>query len=402
MRKWLLYRFFVTILCAWIYGSSMAQHEHVAVIDAITGKINKFDSIPGVMYIAPHADFDDHNRRFVFIGRPPDNSSSALFSIDAITGKVLTKAILPKSPTLISLRHDNASHVLYGITVQSGIYTLVTIDVNTGIYTKVNTIPDMESMAEEMIIDHTNHRIFLNCISKGRALICLDMNGNLISKIALPNISDLQYDRNTNKLYGLHYTGTVEQLQQVDISTGVVSTISNLPADVVGIYQYSTTYDESNHRYFFASSNGAGVARLYAVDAYSGAVISNPIIPVTNAYNKDNVLQFRYSNSLKQLYSLHWKAAENTGTTFADCSLAADTKIHYNAAGNFLAVDKTPTTCVIKMTLYTELGQVVMNNRLIENGYNQVRLPFLASGFYFYTLSSENKILKSEKIMLPH
>jgi len=406
MPRLLRHRLIILLLFVWICtGKVMAQHEYVVTVDPATGTISRFDSIPGVMYIAPHAIFDDKNRRFLFVGLPSDFSTHTLFSIDALTGKVITKALLPKDPTLISLRYDRSSGILYGITISSGIYSLVSVDANTGSYTAISSIKSMRGLAEEMIIDNNNHRIFLNCLDTSNqfALICIDVNGNLLSKVTIPNITGMQYDNSTNKLYGLHYTGTQEQLLQVDPSTGTTSLTGNLPPELFGILQFDQTFDEIQHRFILAGNNNSGVSRLYFIDVATGAVVYNPLVPASaNAIDKDNVIQFRYSNSLNKLYALHWKGTPDTTAEVLGCSLDANTKIYQNPSGNLLTVNKTPTKCQVRIGLYTLLGQPILENKILSDGQNNILLPPLATGIYLYKFSSGNHILQTGKIMITH
>lgn len=381
----------------------MAQHEYVAIVDPATGAISRFDSIPGVMYIAPHAIFDDNAKRFLFIGMPSNQFSQTLFAIDAITGKVVSKALLPKAPMLISLRYDESSHILYGITLVSGSgnYSLVSIDINSGAYSTIANIKSIRSLSQEMMIDN-NHNIILNCVDTSGhfSLTRLDVNGNLLSKVAIPNITGMQYDNSTAKLYGLNYSGTQEQLLQVDPLTGATSVICTLPADLLGTLQYCQTFDERGHRYFFAGASKDGINRLFSIDVNTGTVLYDPQTPASNVIDKENVIQFRYSNSLNKLYALNWKGTPDTTATVLECSLDANTKIYPNLSGNLLIVNKTPTKCQVRMGMYTLLGQVILENKILSDGQNNIPLPPLAAGIYVYKFFSGNTILQTGKIMI--
>ncbi len=381
-----------------------AQHEFVVTIDPTNGAINRLDSIPGVMWIEPHAVLDDRNRRFLFVGAPPNRLSRSLFSIDAITGKVLSKAPLPKSPALITLRNNDVSQTLYGITHASGVYNLISINPVTGAYTTIRQIKAMKSLAEEMIIDQTNQRIFFNCLdSTSRfSLISVDFSGNLLSQVSMPNTTGLQYDHTTNMIYGLRLNyPTSQHLIKVDPSSGAITNIASLPEEVVGLLQFSTTFNEAHQQYIFASSGKNGDARLFSVDVKSGAIVHSTPAPVSsNAVDKDNLIQFRYSNSLKRLYSLHWKAFDNLSTSPLACAQNVNTKMVFNRSGNFLAVDKSITTCDVRMTLYTGTGKAVFSGKLLQNGYNKIQLPYLVAGVYYYTLFSGTSFVQGGKLLI--
>ncbi|MEO8174010.1 MAG: hypothetical protein ABI581_13035 [Sediminibacterium sp.] len=395
MPKQLSYKTILAILLLFVHANKLAaQHEYVATIDPVNGTIKRLDSVPGVMYINPHAVLDENNMRFLFIGLSADQLNRSLYSIDMVTGKMVSKAVLPKSPSLITMRYDGPLDRLYGITVLSGVYSLVSIDTKTGVYTTINTIKSMRSLAEEMVIDN-HHRIFLNCLdTTGRfALISLDVNGNLLSKNTLPNITGLQYDNTVDKLYGITYNGTQNQLAQVDPLTASVTNVSNLPTDLMGVLQYSTTFDEHNRRYIYGSGTN-----LISIDVKTGSVLYKTPAPASsNAVDKDNVIQFRYSYTLRELYTLHWKAKEEI---ISPCALSADFKTHYNLLTRSLIINKTPTTCITKMTLYTGEGQVVIENKLISNGYNAIRLPALTPGLYIAKMFSGNHLLRSDKVLI--
>lgn len=401
-----LYRTIVIIIllvCAHI-NPVAAQHEFVVTIDQANGVINRLDSIPGVRWVEPHAILDDRNKRFLFVGAPPDQLTRSLFSIDAVTGKVISKAPIPKTPALITLRNNDVTQTLYGVTVASGVYNLISIDPATGAYTTIRQIKSMRSMAEEMIIDHTHQRIFLNCIdsASSHSLISIDFSGNLLSQVSIPNITGLQYDHTSNMIYGLRLNyPTSQYLIKVDPSTGAITNIAGLPEEMVGVIQFSTTFNEAQHQYIFASGGKNGDARLFSADVNTGAIVHNPAAPVSaNAIDKDNVREFRYSNTLKRLYSLHWKASDNISTTPLPCDQNGNTKMVFNRSGNFIAVEKPTTPCELRMILYTGTGRPVLGSKLLQNGYNKIQLPYLVAGVYYYKLFSGTSLVKGGQLLI--
>ncbi|MDB5209899.1 MAG: hypothetical protein JWQ30_726 [Sediminibacterium sp.] len=419
MPKHLSYRtILLIILLAFAYINRVeAQHEFVITINPMNGIMNRLDSIPGVMYIEPHAVLDDRNKRFLFVGAPPDRSTRSLFSIDAITGRVISKAPLPKSPVLISLRNNDVSQTLYGITVASGVYNLISIDPVTGAYTTIRQIKAMKSLAEEMIIDHTNQRIFFNCLDSTShfSLISVDFSGNLLSQVSMPGTTGLQYDHVSNMIYGLRLNyPTSQYLIKVDPSNGFITNIASLPAEVVGVIQFSTTFNEVQHQYFFASGGKNGDARLFSADVNSGAIVYNPPAPVSNnAIDKDNVIQFRYSNSLNLLYALHWNGGGNTASPPASPPISSpapipaltssETKTYYSPVSRSIVIDKAPMGCSnVKMALYNNSGYPVISNRTITDGHNQIRVPDVAAGIYYVKLFCGNTLLQSSRLFITH
>ena len=82
----------------------------------------------------------------------------------------------------------------------------------------------------------------------------------------------------------------------------------------------------------------------------------------------------------------------------SDCDLKSFIRLYPQPVESILTVTKT-TTCVVKLNVYNELGQLVINQAKIEFGDNKVSMRHLAAGVYLYELVSGNgrhtgKILK--------
>jgi hypothetical protein len=392
--------FAVVLLIIARVNKASAQHEFMATIDPASGVIQKFDSVPGVMYISPHAVIDDHNKRFLFIGMPPDMSTSSLYTVDAVTGKLRSKTLLPKTPILISMKYNDQNDQLYGMVLSSGVYSLVSIDPIAGVYTNIRTINAISSMNDQMLIDNNQH-LLINCVGSGGkfTLVTIDLGGNLVSTFVIPNINGLQYDPVSSSLYGLSYSNGRNQLLQVNPSNGVTTSIGMLPADFAGAIQYSHTFDKNKRHYILGSGS-----RIMSIDVNTAAVIYDPVAPVSsNAVDKDNVINFRYSNALQKVYALHWNSKSSTVATVnpvAACTSAANFKVFYNRPGNTIVVNKAPTACIVRMSLSTELGQVLIPGQLIADGTNIIKMPAVVTGTYFIRFYSGNALLRGEKIFI--
>jgi hypothetical protein len=392
--------FAVILLIILQVNRASAQHEFMATIDPASGVIQKFDSIPGVMYISPHAVMDDRNKRFLFIGMPPDRSTNSLYTVDAVTGKLRSTALLPKTPILISIKYNDQNSQLYGMVLSSGIYSLVSINPLTGVYTNIKAINAISSMSDQMLIDN-NQRLLINCLGSGGkfALVTIDLSGNLVSSIPIPNISGLQYDPVSSSLYGLNYLNGRNQLLQVNPSNGVTTSIGMLPADFAGTIQYSNTFDKNKGHYILGSGS-----KILSIDVKTAAIVYDPAVPASsNAVDKDNVINFRYSNSLKKIYALHWNSKSSTVATanpVFSCASAADFKVYYNKPGNTLIVNKASTACIVRMSLSTGLGQILIPGQLIADGTNTINIPAVVTGTYFIRFYSGNTLLRGDKIFI--
>ena len=86
-------------------------------------------------------------------------------------------------------------------------------------------------------------------------------------------------------------------------------------------------------------------------------------------------------------------------TSQCNCILDEQTKIYPTLFHDNLIIDKATTECEIRMALYNVLGQVLIKNMLIQNGVNKINLSALAGGMYFCVFCSEDKVLRTEKIL---
>lgn len=83
------------------------------------------------------------------------------------------------------------------------------------------------------------------------------------------------------------------------------------------------------------------------------------------------------------------------------CALNAQTKIYTNPFTTTLIVDKNATNCEVRMDLYNAIGQLIMKDKIINDGFNVLQLGKLSSGMYFYRLYADgNMLLKGKLIKL--
>ena len=75
------------------------------------------------------------------------------------------------------------------------------------------------------------------------------------------------------------------------------------------------------------------------------------------------------------------------------CALNEQTKIYANPFTSTLIVDKNTTNCEVRMDLYNEIGQLIIKDKIINDGLNVLQLGKLSSGMYFYGLHADGNIL---------
>ncbi len=70
--------------------------------------------------------------------------------------------------------------------------------------------------------------------------------------------------------------------------------------------------------------------------------------------------------------------------------------MYFNQSAHSLVVNKKITTCKVTLSIYNMLGQLIMKNKEINDGYNEVLLSKFSYGIYYYKfVGDDNKSLIS-------
>ena len=85
-----------------------------------------------------------------------------------------------------------------------------------------------------------------------------------------------------------------------------------------------------------------------------------------------------------------------------ECLLSSSTLFYPIPCGNEIYLQKEQTNCMVYLNLYNELGQLVMKNKLVADGINNIDLKQFPAGTYFYKLHTMQNILKRGKIVKGH
>ena len=111
---------------------------------------------------------------------------------------------------------------------------------------------------------------------------------------------EMEYDLQTQKAYGLWWDGTAEHFGKIDLSTGLVSSISILPG-VEAVAIGNSTFNSNTGNYIFIGQE-ANQFKLYNIDASTGAIINSPTIWQNG--DRYSALEFNNQNGGK-LYGLY-------------------------------------------------------------------------------------------------
>ena len=109
---------------------------------------------------------------------------------------------------------------------------------------------------------------------------------------------EMEYDLQNQKTYGLWWDGSAEHFGEIDLTTGLVSSISTLPG-VEAVAIGNSTFDSNSGKYIFIGYE-ANQYKLYTIDALTGAIINSPTIWQNG--NRYSALEFNNQNG--KLYGL--------------------------------------------------------------------------------------------------
>lgn len=109
-------------------------------------------------------------------------------------------------------------------------------------------------------------------------LYVMDLDNNQTETNLFSSIQaiEMEYDLRTQKAYGLWWDGAAEHFGEIDLSTGLVSSISILPG-VEAVAIGNSTFDSNTGNYIFIGQE-ENQYKLYTIDASTGTIINAPII----------------------------------------------------------------------------------------------------------------------------
>ncbi|HCB63233.1 MAG: hypothetical protein A2W93_11320 [Bacteroidetes bacterium GWF2_43_63] len=179
--------------------------------------------------------FDENHHRYFAL------ESNQIFSIDAITGALISSPImsLTADEHLLHFYYNTALDTLNGLIHNSltQIYTLISINTTTGVITRIGSGTTFGNGDGTSTIDQLNQQYFYNYTTGGTATYLATMDiatGNLVSNNSIPisngsNIHSISYDNIKNNLYGIQWEND---------SVSSITTINN-PDEVI-IYPVPT------------------------------------------------------------------------------------------------------------------------------------------------------------------
>jgi hypothetical protein len=133
-------------------------------------------------------------------------------------------------------------------------------------------------------------------------LYVMDMDDLITTSLPFNTVQpiEMEYDLQAQKAYGLWWDGASEHFGEIDLSTGIISSIAVLPG-VEAVAIGNSTFDSNTGTYIFIGVDANGF-RLYSINAATGAIINSPAIWQNG--NRFSALEFNNQNDGK-LYGLY-------------------------------------------------------------------------------------------------
>jgi hypothetical protein len=392
MKKYTLNLLFVLLLSNFLF----AQEEYFVQINPFTASYNIIDSLPVVKWIQGASSFDKINKRYIFYGEDV-NINSHLYNINATNGSIISSQ--SSVNYLILMKFDNLTGILYGIqyTTTLANANFVSINPTNLTYTIINPI-NINSLNGDVTFDDINKRfIFIGDNSFGiHCLFSIDaLTGYIISEPPLSNnISGIQFDNSSGKLYGLQWDNNshTENFASINIANGTATIINSIP--IIDQNWYYSTFDEINKRYTFIWTGNSGIHYLYTINASNGLVISNPSFPAfTNTYN---LIEPKYDNSSGNLYALHWGSLGEISTGIKEHNQNLGIKIYPNPARQSFNVE-LPQQQNFNLFVFDITGRKVVE---IKNATGTIKVDCSSfnSGVYYVRAINEKTVLTNKFI----
>lgn len=237
----------------------------------------------------------------------------------------------------------------------------VTLNLTTKIFSNGAILNGVQSIAQgETAFDAANNRYF-NKTSDAINIIDATTGVIIDSVLNTPRMKGIEYNTNTGKLIGSHWTGSNEVFTTLDVTTKVFTTVGALTG-IQGIVQGETCFDSSSNKYFNITNLGITV-----IDALTGNIM-------------DTISNSKHMKGIELKYQIK-KDTSNTGGL----------NVSPNPSIDEILVSSPVNSVESESPFYiTDLsGSKVITGKLIGSSTN-INISQLKPGFY---------MLYSEKMM---
>lgn len=183
-----------------LHWDNSENREYFVSVNPTDGSFTIIDSLPGVNWVSTdHTTFDEINQRYIFRGGDV-SGSFYLYSIDAITGSVVSNPLFPilNDPldNVIELNFDNSSGNLYALHWENDITTNIQSNIKSSIF---ELYPNPFSTNSVIILDkiYSEVRTFL-----------YNSSGQVVKSQLNYNSSSINFNRD-DLASGIYYISVV-------------------------------------------------------------------------------------------------------------------------------------------------------------------------------------------------
>ncbi len=183
-------------------------------------------------------------------------------------------------------------------------FDVVSVDPNTGSTTvEVSTNSLIGVAAGATAYDQQNSRYICWGIdtTNNQQLYVVNIDSSTSASVPFASVQaiEMEYDLQTQKAYGLWWDGSAEHFGEINLTTGIVTSIATLPG-VDGVAIGNSTFDSNTGTYIFIGVDGNDT-KLYSIQASNGAILSSPTI----MQNGDRYFALEFNNNDNKLYGLY-------------------------------------------------------------------------------------------------
>ncbi len=394
-------------ICIGTLSAQMLSHEYFVTFDYGNMRFERSDSLPGVHWVSVNATYDADKKRFFFTGTDGLMQSWKIFTIDVISGRVLSD---PELYTTES--HNNFFAIEYdkGLKKLFTLYQDYTDDAtyfaeidpatgNTHVISEINGLNGF--MVQSSCYDENDHRfIFAGYYDDSMQLIAIDaLTGNVVYTYPLPAGQEFRYLEYSNVHHALYCIVSLSAPEPVFI----LETISDLTVSphIIGEFPAVSTYqvgaseiDEQENRFIFAGAEDTS-DYLYAVNISTGQLEAKWHDPYLDAADpdKENVIFFAWDDISGKLYALNWGPERTDASGFTGSPVCIDEKrisVSPNPGSENTTVSFGQTVGDAHIVIYNALHQAVFSFSIANIDHIDMPNACLPSGEYFLSIACSN------------
>lgn len=268
--------------------------RQLVTVDPASGAITAISASisPPLPSASGVAALDAPGHRFFFIATPTGETDSRIYTVDTVTGAVLSSPTIAGSALLafLGLEFDTDDHTLLGLRNPGDAgKQVVVLDPVTAAVTPVSAsiAPPLGIISGNTAIDNDGNR-FIFVATPGAATdqtiyVVDSQTGALLSAVSIPGtatmpIMDMQYDDAEDVLYASRNPGDAgRQLVRLNPATGGVTPVSASISPPLGTSSGVTALDPAGNRFFLIGTPAVNW-NLYTVDTATGAVLGSPTV----------------------------------------------------------------------------------------------------------------------------